>query len=439
MVETTELPCPKNIRLMGQKRQYFITQMGGSLAMEDNLSAIKTLIDEDKVEYVIAGEEIAPTTGTVHMHLVLSFKKKQRATALWKVLKGANIELLKGPIDKAAAYCVKDGKTVMEHGTLKLPSPGKRSDIDAFKEAVEAGDIQTFRDAMQKHTKLCAANMTFVQRYLDMFAKKTPFDVSTFQLRIWQDWLLEKLKAPPVDREIIVIQDDAGNSGKSTMASMIPVLTEKRTQTLHPGNRRDTAHAIKEDSEIIIFDIARSRGDCFQMYDVLENIKDGRLQSDKYDSRMKEFHPCHVVVFTNHPVDKTQLSQDRWCIYTVGPEDVLPTNPTSPSTFGKAFSSDVTGDGPVTYQPSKGINIPDQNVNDVLMPPNWRALHAEYSKQQKMRRFTNGMSARGLAELLDALKKKQIEDNPTLPSSPKGDNRMTFTERQVYGNMSKLP
>lgn len=428
------LTIPKDVRLMGQKRQYFFTQMRGSDAMEDNLSAIKTLYDEGKLEYAIVGEEECPTTGTVHLHGVLSFKKKSRATALWKVLKGVKLEQLKGPLDKAAAYCTKDGKTVMEYGTLKMPAPGKRSDIDNFKAGVEGGEITNFREAMEHHTPLCAANMTFVQRYIDMFAKRTPFDCTQFTLRVWQHWLLNKLMAPPIDREVIVIEDDEGNIGKSTMCSMIPSLTGKRTQTIHPGNRRDTAHALKEDSEIVIFDIARSRGEIFQMYDVVENIKDGRLQSDKYDSRMKEFKACHVVIFTNHKVDKTQLSRDRWNIYTVAPDDVLPYTGPQILNFGKAYSSDVTGDGPQTYCPREGVNVPDVSVTDHLMPPNWRALHTEYSKTRKAKRFTNAMSARGLAELCNALELKKREEQPDRPpSSPKGDNRMTFTERQVYG------
>ena len=46
----------------------------------------------------------------------------------------------------------------------------------------------------------------------------------------------------------------------------------------------------------------------------MENLKDGRLFSEKYEPRIKRFKPPHKFVFANRWPDFSKLSLDRWVL-----------------------------------------------------------------------------------------------------------------------------
>ena len=72
--------------------------------------------------------------------------------------------------------------------------------------------------------------------------------------------------------------------------------------------------------EIIIFDIPRCNHGHVS-YQAIEQIKNGAMFSQKYESNMVRFNTPHVVCFSNEPPDTYELSEDRWIIEKLSKEN----------------------------------------------------------------------------------------------------------------------
>ncbi len=91
----------------------------------------------DSIRYVCYGVEIAPDTGRKHHQCYLQLKRKQRFTAMKKLL-GArvHIEASNGTPDENRTYCKKEGD-FHEFGTIMWS--GKRTDIDDAVDEIKSG------------------------------------------------------------------------------------------------------------------------------------------------------------------------------------------------------------------------------------------------------------------------------------------------------------
>jgi hypothetical protein len=65
---------------------------------------------------------------------------------------------------------------------------------------------------------------------------------------------------------------------------------------------------------VFFLDCPRSKQGDFIQYDLLEELKNGLFFKNKYESRMVELAPPHVVVLMNESPDPTKLSADRYTI-----------------------------------------------------------------------------------------------------------------------------
>ena len=129
----------------------------------------------------------------------------------------------------------------------------------------------------------------------------------------WQQVLLQELEASPDSRKIIWYYDPAGNTGKTFFAKWRSQL-DQSTVVLQNGKSNDLYHILaKHTAEIrtVIIDMTRSSIDAVN-YNVIECIKNGYFQSNKYDSRFVSIPVPHVVVFANFEPIYSSLSADRW-------------------------------------------------------------------------------------------------------------------------------
>ena len=94
------------------------------------------------VQYIIFGEEIAPTTGTPHLQGFIYFKNAQEHLSARKVISmSAAVGAIDGTPDQNTTYCKKEGK-YYEFGTP--PKQGKRSDLEEVYQQVRDGvDMDT--------------------------------------------------------------------------------------------------------------------------------------------------------------------------------------------------------------------------------------------------------------------------------------------------------
>lgn len=263
-------------------------------------------------EYLVFGREVGES-GTPHLQGFICFNDQLRFNRVQQLLPGSHLSVAR-TVQEAADYCRKDGD-FEEFGTLPVSANGKRNDIDDFKEAVENGQVKTFRDALLNHCAVYAKYPRFCHAYIE--AKNTKERVvERHELRPWQATLFETLERQVDDRKIIFVVDEKGNSGKSWFCDYVREI-KPNVQILTPGKKADMAYEYRTSTDILFMDAPRSKQSDYIQYDFLEDIKNGRVFSTKYESQMKYFKPPHVVVMMNEHPDKTKLSEDRYEIMEV--------------------------------------------------------------------------------------------------------------------------
>lgn len=276
------------------------------------LDHVSSLVGEGggDVSYCIFGKEVGES-GTPHLQGFVSFKTRKRLQQV-RTLFGCNPHLeVSRNIEKSIAYCEKDGD-VHEFGTRPRKA-GTRSDLDAFKADVKAGmlDLRTIRDTHSevyaKYTRFC---LEFIQ---DNYPQKVMED---HELREWQQSLKTLLDGEPDDRTVNFVVDETGNSGKTWFAHWYARKTEN-VQVLLPGKKADMAYALDSTIRVLFVDAPRSKQGEFIQYDFLEEVKNGYVFSNKYESRVKTLSKLHVVVLMNECPDMAKLSEDRYNIINV--------------------------------------------------------------------------------------------------------------------------
>lgn len=261
------------------------------------------------LDYVVVGKEIAPC-GTPHLQGFCNFLVRTRLTTAKHLLPRAHWEVARNT-ERAIEYCKKDGD-FLELGTPPTESSqGKRSDLNSFKEAVKSGTTCR-KQIREEFSNVCAQYPKFVESYIrDQHVSPV---LEAHPLRPWQQRMVD-ISVEPVDpRLIYFVVDEEGNSGKSWLASYFEALETIKVQVMKPGKFADMAYGYIEETQLLILDCPRSKQGDFIQYDFLECVKDGRLFSMKYESRMKRFNPPHVFVFMNQSPDMEKLSADRYVI-----------------------------------------------------------------------------------------------------------------------------
>ena len=129
-----------------------------------------------------------------------------------------------------------------------------------------------------------------------------------YDLRPWQEKLQVILVYPAHDRIFLWYVDIDGGAGKTFFTNYI--LTVKEGVVSY-GDGKTTDAAFSYEGEIIvIFDLSRS---CrFKVAcDTMEQLRNGRIFSPKYENKMKRFPVPHVVVFANRFPPLFAFSADR--------------------------------------------------------------------------------------------------------------------------------
>ena len=158
---------------------------------------------------------------------------------------------------------------------------------------------------------------------LEIYRRQEPrCDISTVQLRPWQEDAL-KLIDSPSERQVIWIAGRQGYEGKSWFQNYIQAyfgyqrvarcdLRIKHANVCNVLKKRSLATA-----NIFLFNDSRSvTGEEINLYRILEDIKDGQATASKYDNNNIRFKtPNTVMVFSNRYPKLGKLSRDRWRIY----------------------------------------------------------------------------------------------------------------------------
>nr|QTE03449.1 MAG: replication protein [Acanthis flammea CRESS-DNA-virus sp.] len=126
----------------------------------------------------------------------------------------------------------------------------------------------------------------------------------------WQAGLRDELLQLPDRRKVIWYTDLLGGKGKSEFAKY---MEQTHAAVLFSnGKFADMAYILPKNPRIVIIDLVRGDSDDKICYAFIEALKNGRVQSTKYEPILKRFNAPHVVVFSNFAPDKHKLSEDRW-------------------------------------------------------------------------------------------------------------------------------
>jgi len=131
----------------------------------------------------------------------------------------------------------------------------------------------------------------------------------------WQTELLAELRGPPDERRITWYCDDFGGSGKTAFCKFA-LATFPSALFFSGGNFRDISHSVCKSTRtptVVIVNLPRS-SEGKVSYGAIEAIKDGIIQSGKYEGGFRLFAPPHVVIMSNFMPQLDQLSMDRWDI-----------------------------------------------------------------------------------------------------------------------------
>lgn len=265
--------------------------------------------------YIVFGREVGQN-GTPHLQGFIAFNQRKRLAQV-KALIGGNphVEVCRN-IPASVQYCKKDGD-FEEVG--ELPNgQGRRSDIDAFKEAVKGG-LTDIKEIRELHSEVYSKHRRFVYEYLADHAPDKA--LADHDKTPWQLELDDILDEEPEDRKVIFVVDYRGNAGKSWYAHHY-TKNHEGCQVMLPGKKADMAYALESHIRVLFVDAPRSKQSEFLQYDFFEDVKNGYVFSTKYESRVKQLNKCHVVVMMNEDPDMTKLSQDRYHIILAGPRPI---------------------------------------------------------------------------------------------------------------------
>jgi hypothetical protein len=278
---------------------------------DESLLHLSLLSEETRVEYLVYGRELAPTTGTPHLQGFICLTTPFTLTALRALLPSCHLENARGTPEQNRTYCTKDGD-FDEHGSLPSGKQGKRTDWTQFRDwCIEQEVAPTNRDLMLIYPSLWGRYPHAVRAMADELCPR--IILRRGQLLDWQSELDTRLDGPSDDRSVNFYVDHAGNSGKSWYCGY---LLGKRNdvQVLGPGKRDDLAYIVDVTTKVFLFNIPRGNME-YLNYGLLESLKDRMVMSTKYVPVMKLIRECpHVVVFCNEDPDLNKMSGDRYNI-----------------------------------------------------------------------------------------------------------------------------
>lgn len=209
----------------------------------------------------------------------------------------------------------------------------------------------------------------------------------------WQVAVHRMIKKPAGRRHIIWIWEETGRTGKSEFATYLEVHHQIVGLGLKAAG--DNFYAVSELMQQspkpngFIFDVPRSLPKSFDWADVymsMEKIKDGNFLSTKYVPKKVLFSKSmHIIVFSNVAPDYQALSHDRWRIYKISGNRLIPHDPVAHDfmqefEFPEPETSELD-DGPALLTQPISNSLPEIGDWDDLDMPGGGALAPRKSRR----------------------------------------------------------
>lgn len=241
---------------------------------------------QELCDIYIVSEEIAPTTGTPHLQMYVKFKEKCRPIShninpriSWsKVSNKPNQKRsTKEMVLNAVTYCRKSGKVFDEFNC-----PHETRD---YNEVIECVDLA-----------------------VDGYP--------------WQKKVIDLYHTTPNHRNIYWFWSQEGLTGKT---ELVRYLAHKYNIPFSYGGSvsdiMNLAFNNMAESKCFIFALTRKKKNHIS-YDALEQLKDGLISNNKFETGCRIINRPHVFVFANKPPDDDEdeefMSKDRFIVEEIG-------------------------------------------------------------------------------------------------------------------------
>lgn len=303
------MECKKNIR----QRDWCLTLHDVEVFEKIQRQQLIADTDADKIKYFVMGNEVCPTTNKKHIQGYIYYTNARTFSAVKKEYPTAHIEarLEASSPQQASDYCKKEGQWI-ERGILPVDKRGK---VNEWKEIVE--DIQhgmTLEEITLKYPEASIRYCAGIKNMYELHRPKHKFSIleKYGKYNEIQEAIIAYVEGPTHDREIYWVYDPKGGAGKTDLANHLI----SNNNFLVFGNAKTADVALAWNGENVIFDYSRSQQDHIN-YGVIEDIKNGRIFSGKYQSCTKLYARPKVLVFANFLPNQEKMSADRWNIQEI--------------------------------------------------------------------------------------------------------------------------
>lgn len=263
-----------------------------------------------QIKYFVEGKEVG-ANGTPHKQGFIYFINAKTMSAVKKIkyFQRAHLEAMKGTPTQAADYCKKDGD-FQEFGEV----PAHKSVNSWFEIKHRCQEGITWNALLEEFPEEAIRYSSGMRQYWETFRPKHEYTLPEPR-RPFQQFILDYIQQPIHDRQIMWIYDEVGNAGKSALADHL--MSNNNFKVFTNGKTADIAHAWN--GENVIFDYSRSQAEQIN-YQIIEDLKNGRVFSGKYQSQTKFYKRPHVICFANFKPDRSKMSADRLVVLEMRPD-----------------------------------------------------------------------------------------------------------------------
>lgn len=141
----------------------------------------------------------------------------------------------------------------------------------------------------------------------------------------WQRNIVNMINEEPDNRKVYWYWSHKGNIGKTCFCKFLTV--NYGAMCLH-GKGSDVRNGVVQylndqgdTPDLVVYPIPRCHDSDYVSYEAIENIKDMYFYSGKYEGGMVCGNSPHLIIFANQPPKEEKLSEDRWEVVCIDPEN----------------------------------------------------------------------------------------------------------------------
>jgi len=279
------------------------------------------LVHFPDVQYQVIGKEVG-TNGTPHIQGFIYYENPRSFASMKKKLPRSHIEAKcpKSTLDQAIDYCMKEGDYT-ESGIRPVDKRGQVNEWPKILKKIQDG--ATLAEITAEFPEAGIRYANGIKSMYELHRPKYRFSIleKYGSYNPVQKFIMRYIMNEPDDRKILWIYDAKGGAGKTDLAN--DLMSNHGFKVF--GNAKTADVAFAWEGEHVVFDYSRSQQEHIN-YGVLEDIKNGRIFSGKYQSTTKLYRRPHTIVFANFLPDWSKMSMDRWDCYEVKGEALTPVN-----------------------------------------------------------------------------------------------------------------